>query len=122
MDKKIDSYDNKILFELDKNARISTTNLAKKLRKSKQFVDYRVKKLEQERVILGYTTVIDYSRLGYTSIRIYFKLHNITPEQQKAMEDELIKDKDLIYDTPGLLDPFKKDGKILFDLRLFDTI
>ena len=95
MDIKLDSYDKKILFELDKNARISTTDLAKQLRKSKQFVDYRIKKLEQEKVILGYTTVIDYSKLGYISIRVYFKLHNIAPEQQKAMEDDLIKDKEV---------------------------
>lgn len=92
---KLDAYDKKILFELDKNARVSTTNLAKKIRKSKQFVDYRIKKLEQEKVILGYTTVIDYSRLGYTSIRVYFKFHNITPKQQKDLEEDLIKDKEV---------------------------
>ncbi len=93
--KKFDKYDRTILFELDKNARISTTELAKKLRKSKQFVDYRIKKLEKEKIIVGYTTVIDYSKLGYTSIRIYFKLHNLTPEQQKKIENELIKDEEV---------------------------
>jgi len=92
---KLDYFDKKILFELDKNARITTSSLAKKIRKSKQFVDYRIKKLEQEKIILGYTSVIDYSKLGYTSMRIYFKLHNITPEQQRAMEEELIKDKEV---------------------------
>ena len=78
MVKKLDYYDKKILFELDKNARITTSSLAKKIRKSKQFVDYRIKKLEQEKIIKGYTSVIDYSKLGYISMRIYFKLHNIT--------------------------------------------
>jgi Lrp/AsnC family leucine-responsive transcriptional regulator len=92
---KLDSYDKRILFELDKNARISTTNLGKQIRKSKQFVDYRIKKLEEEKVIVGYTTVIDYSRLGYTSIRVYFKFHNISPEEQAKLEEELIKDKEV---------------------------
>lgn len=92
---KLDFYDKKILFELDKNARITTSDLAKQIRKSKQFVDYRIKKLEQEKIILGYTTVIDYSKLGYTSIRVYLKFHNITPEQQKELENELIKDKEV---------------------------
>jgi len=92
---KLDSYDKRILFELDKNARISATSLAKLIRKSKQFVDYRIKKLEQEKAILGYTTVIDYSKLGYTSIRVYFKFHNITPQEQAELEEELIKDREV---------------------------
>jgi len=92
---KLDYYDKKILFELDKNARIATSDLAKEIRKSKQFVDYRIKKLEQERIISGYTTVIDYSKLAYTSIRVYLKFHNITPELQKELENELIKDKEV---------------------------
>jgi len=95
MNNRLDYYDKKILFELDKNARITTSNIAKKIKKSKQFVDYRIKKLEEEKIILGYTSVIDHSRLGYTSIRIYFKLHNITPEEQKSLEEELIKDKEV---------------------------
>ncbi len=92
---KIDYYDRKIIFELDKNARISTSAIAKGIKKSKQFVDYRIRKLEQEKVILGYTTVIDYSRLGYTSIRVYLKLHNITPKLQKEMEEDLMQDKEV---------------------------
>jgi len=92
---KLDLYDKKVLFELDKNARKSTSDIAKKIRKSKQFVDYRIKRLEYEEVLKGYTTVIDYSRMGYLSIRVYLKLHNITPEQQNALENELIKDKEV---------------------------
>jgi len=95
METKLDYYDKKILFELDKNARITTSNLAKQIRKSKQFVDYRIKKLEEEKIILGYTTVIDYSKLGYTSIRVYLKFHNITLEKQNELENELIKDKEV---------------------------
>jgi len=92
---KLDSYDKQILFQLDKDARTPTTKIAKIIKKSKQFVDYRIKKLEQEKVLLGYTTVIDYSKLGYTSIRVYFKFHNITPEQQRRLEEDLIKDKEV---------------------------
>ena len=92
---KLDAYDRTILYELDKNARITTTELGKKIRKSKQFVDYRIKKLEENKVLKGYTTVIDYSKLGYISIRVYFKFHNITPEKQKELEENLIKDKEV---------------------------
>lgn len=92
---KIDSYDRRILFELDKNARITTTEIGKKMRKSKQFVDYRIRRLEEESVLAGYITVIDYSKLGYQSIRIYFKFHDITPEKQNELENNLIRDKEV---------------------------
>ncbi len=92
---KLDYYDRRVLFELDRNARITTSDIAKQIRKSKQFVDYRIKKLEQEKVILGYTTVIDHSKLGYTSMRVYLKFHNITPEQQAKLEADLINDKEV---------------------------
>ncbi|MAG20490.1 hypothetical protein CL618_03600 [archaeon] len=92
---KLDLYDKKILFELDKNARIPLSQLAKKIKKSKQFVDYRIKKLEQEKIIKGYMTVIDHSKLGYISVRVYFKFHNISPKKQKEIEEELIKDKEV---------------------------
>ncbi|MBI2125117.1 Lrp/AsnC family transcriptional regulator [Candidatus Woesearchaeota archaeon] len=95
LQEQIDIYGRKILFELDKNARLSATAIGKKIRKSKQFVDYRIKKLEKLRILSNYVTVIDYSKLGYQSIRIYFKLHNITTEQQKELENDLIKDKEV---------------------------
>ena len=92
---KLDEYDKKILHELDKNARVPTSKIAKTIRKSKQFVDYRIKSLEEKKVITGYTTVIDYSKLGYISIRVYLKFHNITLKQQKELENDLIKDKEV---------------------------
>jgi DNA-binding Lrp family transcriptional regulator len=92
---KLDSYDKKILFELDRNARINTSKIGERIRKSKQFVDYRIKKLEKDGIIKKYTTVIDYSRLGYISIRVYFKFHKITLEQQQKLEQDLIKDKEV---------------------------
>jgi len=88
---KLDLYDRKILFELDKNARTTTTQIGKKIRKSKQFVDYRIKKLEEMGILKGYVTVIDYSRLGYMSMRVYFKFRNLSPKKQKEIEEQLAK-------------------------------
>ncbi len=88
-------FDKRILFELDKNARITTSDIGKMLKKSKQFVDYRIKKLEDQKILLGYTTVIEHAKLGYRSSRVYFKFRNITPEKQKELEKDLIKDKEV---------------------------
>ena len=48
---KIDAYDRKILYELDKNSAASLPDLANKLKKSKQFILYRMKKLEEANII-----------------------------------------------------------------------
>jgi len=92
---KLDSYDRRILFELDKGARVTTTEIGKKIRKSKQFVDYRIKKLEEAGTLKGYITVIDYAKLGYLSMRVYFKFQNVSPEKQKEIESALAKDKEV---------------------------
>ena len=63
----LDQIDKRILFELEKNARINDSALAKIVKKSKDSVRYRIKKLEEQKIITGYRTWIDYSKLGYRS-------------------------------------------------------
>ena len=92
---RLDVFDRKIMYELDKNSRVTSSKIGKKIRKSKQFVDYRIKRLESLGVLSKYTTVIDYSKLGYLGVRIYFKFHNLTREKQDEIEDELIRNKEV---------------------------
>ena len=49
--------DKKILTELEMNARITHSELGKKIRLSKQVVKYRIEKLEKEKYIQGVETV-----------------------------------------------------------------
>ena len=102
----LDQYDKKVLYELDKNARINTSEIAKIIKKSKQFVDYRIRRLEDEKIINKYVAVIDHSKLGYTGIRVYFKFHNLTLEKQKQIEDDLVKDKEVwwLMTAQGFID------------------
>ncbi|MBU2561674.1 MAG: Lrp/AsnC family transcriptional regulator [Nanoarchaeota archaeon] len=88
----IDLIDRKILYELDKDARVSLIDIAKKIRKSKQFVEYRIRKLTDSKVILGYNTMIDMTALGYKAFRINLRLKSITDEQRKAMIKQMIAD------------------------------
>ena len=44
----LDLKDRKILYELDKNSRQSFADIAKKVRLSKEVVQYRVKRLQDE--------------------------------------------------------------------------
>lgn len=91
----IDLIDRKILSELDKNARTPISDIAKTIKKSKQLINYRMKNLEEQGLILGYNAVIDYSKLGFISFRVYINLKTITPEKQKEFVDFLKEQKEI---------------------------
>ena len=90
---KIDALDRKILFELDMNARKSASEIARKSRSSKEVVNYRIKRLMQTGVIKGFAAIIDHSKLGYFSFRVYLKLRNISPEKETEIANYLIKNR-----------------------------
>jgi len=58
----MDSLDKIIIEELLKNARISKSNLARKLSLTEAAIRKRLKKLETSRIILGYRAIIDYQK------------------------------------------------------------
>ena len=82
---KLDLKDRKILFELDKNSRQSNSEIAKRVGLNKNTVNYKINRMTQEGVIKGYYSVIDSSKLGYFSIKIYLKFFNTNQEDEKKM-------------------------------------
>jgi len=72
----LDTKDRKILYELDLNSRQSFSRLAKKVGLSKDAVRYRITSLEEQGVIQRFHTVINVSKLGFISFRIYMKFYN----------------------------------------------
>ncbi len=64
----IDEKDKKIIRMLERDSRIPFTEIADKLNVSEATVRKRVKKLEENEVILGYTVKIDRSKLGYDTV------------------------------------------------------
>ncbi len=87
----LDKKDKRILYELDRNARQSLSQIGKKVGLPKNVVSYRIKRLESRGVIRGYYTVVDASRLGYFSIRLYLSFQNTTPKVEKQILDHFIK-------------------------------
>src|SRR3989338_5751747 len=80
---KLDIIDRKILFELDKNARIPTTQLAKKLNISRETCKYRISNLLKNSVIDKFSAIINPSNLGYKMYKIHLQLTNIGEEREK---------------------------------------
>ena len=93
----LDLRDRKILFELDKNSRISLTELAKKLKTSKEVIHYRINNLIKEKIILKFHTVPSTYRFGLTAYKVYLRLSDSSDEDLKKLIDYLITNKDVFW-------------------------
>jgi len=94
---EIDNFDLKILSELEKDSRQPLSNIGKQIRTSQQVMSYRLQNLEKNKVILGYYTVINFVKLGYTSYRSMIKLTNISPDVQESIISFLMSNKNISY-------------------------
>ena len=101
---KFDETDEKILKNLLVDARLSARQLALKLGMSTVTVLSRIKKLEKEKIILGYTAIIDHEKLGYSLTAII----EIVAKNDKIVEieDEISKFENVcgVYDITGSTD------------------
>lgn len=87
----LDSRDKTLIYELQWNGRQTYSQLAKKIKLSKQATRYRVEQLEKKRIIKSYHALIDWRALGYDSLRIYIKWQNITPEKEQEIYEHIRK-------------------------------
>ncbi|MFH0974134.1 MAG: Lrp/AsnC family transcriptional regulator [Candidatus Micrarchaeota archaeon] len=85
----LDARDYRLLYELDVDCRQPLTKLAAKLGISKQRVAYRMARLEENAIILGYRTMIDSSRLGFLQIRVYVRLRRANEAVTRKILDFL---------------------------------
>ena len=70
---KLDRINRRILFELDKNCRISDNKLAKLVHRSRESVRHRINKLVKDGIIKGFITSINPSKFGYMFFKLYFQ-------------------------------------------------
>lgn len=80
----LDMKDKRLLFELDKNARESLSNLAKKIGCSRQTTRYRLDKLVELGVIKNFLTIINAEKLGYSFYNIYLQLEGMNKKTEEA--------------------------------------
>jgi len=79
----LDKLDRNILFELEKDSSTPISVLAKKIRRSKESVAYRINRLKENNILRSCTAIVDMSKLGYLTFRIYIKWQNMTPQLRK---------------------------------------
>ena len=100
----LDKTDEKILKNLLVDARQSARQLALNLGLSTVTVLSRIKKLEKEKIIQGYTAIIDHEKIGYSLTAII----EIIAKNDKVMdiENEIAKFENVcgVYDITGSTD------------------
>lgn len=89
---KLDLKDRKILYELDSNSRQPLAQIAKKVGLSKEVVNYRIKRLENENIITHYQLIADLGKTGRLQFKICLKLSPIVSDKFDKIIDSLKKE------------------------------
>jgi len=83
----LDIKDKKILYELDRNCRQTDSQIARKVRLSRDSVRYRINKLVEEGYINYFMVILNSMKLGYQWYRTFFKFRNLDLKK----EEEILK-------------------------------
>ena len=99
----MDEKDRKILEALKENSRLSTQKIAKRTEMPITTVYHRMKRMEKLGIIKGYTTVLDYKKIGkpitaYVLITVDYKLLKALKMSQHELAQK-IKTYDLVEET-----------------------
>lgn len=101
---KLDEIDMKILEELTANARLSSRQIAKKCGVSTSTVISRIRRMEKEGLIRGYSAILDHEKLGYGLTAVT----NVTVSKGRLleMESEIARLPNVccVYDVTGPVD------------------
>ena len=87
---ELDVKDKKILMQLTKNSRQSLTQIAKHVGLTKDFIFYRIKRLENTGIIKKYLTQIDTLKIGFIGCRFYYKFQYTTPQLKNEIIEYFI--------------------------------
>tara|TARA_Y100000310_G_scaffold337764_1_gene425692 strand:+ start:705 stop:1691 length:987 start_codon:yes stop_codon:yes gene_type:complete len=94
---KLDQKNKKILIELEKDARQSNKQIAKKVGVNTDLVRYRINKLQEDGVIGWFLTFVNFARIGYTDYGIYITTQKLTKEKEKEFTDYFLNHKRISY-------------------------
>ena len=85
MDKELDLLDKKILYELDINSRASASRIARHVKVPKETINYRIKRLINDRWVERLYTIFNATKFGYSYYKIFLKFHKLTSENENKI-------------------------------------
>ena len=123
---KIDNINKKILFLLQKDARITYKEIAEELDRSETTIRDRIKAMERVGIIQGYTALIDKTALGLNFFAIILGNPNSTVELDKITDKiKKVKNDLRVYQISGnkrlaifLVSPSYKELKEIIKTQL----
>jgi DNA-binding Lrp family transcriptional regulator len=93
----LDSLNRRILRVMDTDARLPVVKIAGKLGVSRALVSSRIKKMEENGVILGYFTIFDTGIVGYNTYRVLLRLLNISNIEKSEFISHLNKHSNVFW-------------------------
>ncbi len=82
---KLDLRDKKILAMLSEDSRMPLTAIARKVRMSRDTVDYRIKRLASSGIILGFAPQINLGFFGYSTYHIFMVIDTLNEARKNAL-------------------------------------
>jgi DNA-binding Lrp family transcriptional regulator len=86
-DQKIDALEARIIRELASDARMTDVAIAKKVETTPAVVKYRIQRLEEEKIIVGYRTQVGYEQLGVMLFKLLITLHSYNSKDELAFRE-----------------------------------
>ena len=94
---KLDDKDLNILSLLNNDSRINLVAISEKVKLTPNGVNHRIKNLEKNKTILGYTISLDWKKLDYEWYDIQIKLIKFGEDVDKRLADYFSKHKNIIF-------------------------
>lgn len=88
---KLDEKDMSILRILEEDPRIELKSLGEEVELTGEAVRGRIKKLIEKKIILGFSAIPDYFKLGYQSYFLFIQAKDLTPEKENKLKEFLQK-------------------------------
>ena len=95
--KDVDSLDIMILEQLSTNSRLPLIEMAAKFKVSPDTIRNRIKKLEDDKVILGHGVLFDLPKIGLSYSNVLLTLKNLTREREKALKNFALQHPNIIF-------------------------
>lgn len=86
---ELDLLDRKILAQLDMNSRQSAQEIAKKVKNNKDTVNYRIRRLVDNGVIIKWIARIQSAKFGYNATKVYIRFQDTDEKKEKEFFDYL---------------------------------
>ncbi len=99
---KIDKLDLQLISELNKNARESSYIIAERLKTSVDTILYRIKKLEEHDIIHRFTTIINFSMLGYNWYSFLLSIKSMNKQKDQKLKEFIRRHNNIIRGIRGI--------------------